>query len=399
MVLEHTESARLNPLLVCTQMSRNGKSRGKGFAYKDLSDESGADSDAGGVALVMSDSDSSREGTSRKYVVSDDDDRKLGSICKPQSFTRNERICLLVGGLTLLAALILLVVIIVATLVPGPREAGGGSNHTGNGTVLMPWNNVRLPNDVTPSHYDVVLNVNMDTLAVTGNVNITCSVNSATRYILVHAKDMNISATNVQTVQDEGGLADVQATGQFQRENDFYVFETPSDLSPGTVYVSMAFRYLLRDDLAGFYKSSYINSRGEERYLATTQFEPTDARRAFPCFDEPAMKANFTMHITHGSGYHAVSNMPAENIEDHRDGSTTTHFQTSVKMSTYLVAFIVSDFVCVNDSLTEGRATPLQVGQRHVWGRRGREGGRERERIEIEFARCEMHATGINLFA
>ena len=375
------------------QMSRNGKGRSKGFAYKDLSEESGAGSDADGVALVMSDSDSSVGGTSRKYVVSDDDDeRKLASICKPQSYTRNERICVIVGGLVLLAALVLVVVIVIATLVPGPRAADGENNNTTTtnnnnnnnaSSAAMPWNSVRLPSNVTPTHYDVNLDVNIDTFAVTGSVNITCSVNSETKYILIHAKDMRIEegGVGVQVSTGESDLANVQATGTFRPENDFYVLEMPSNLQPGTIYVSLTFSYSLRDDLAGFYKSSYTDSRGNKRFLATTQFEPTDARRAFPCFDEPALKAEFTMHITHSSGYHAVSNMPVDSVDDHKDGSMTTHFQTSLKMSTYLVAFIVSDFVCVNDSITEGRDTPLQVCQKHTIEReRGGERERERER-------------------
>lgn len=349
-------------------MSRNGKDRGtKGFAYKDLTDDSGAEgSDGDGVALVMTDSDSPRGGgASRKYVVSEDDDGKFSSICKPQKFTRNERICVVVGGLILLAAVILLIVVILVTQLPGGSGQPGsdGSGQTGS----MPWENVRLPDSVTPSHYDVNLNVNLETFQVTGNVNVTCTVNSETKYILIHAKDMSIGQSIVQAQSEVGGaFTAVQATGTFQPKHEFYVLELGSSLQPGTVYVYLAFNYALRDDLAGFYKSSYVSKSGERRYLATTQFEPTDARRAFPCFDEPSLKANFTMHITHDPNYHAVSNMPAANRSPAPDGTmVTTNFETSVQMSTYLVAFIVSDFKCVNDTIVEGHEErPLKVKQK-----------------------------------
>ena len=344
-------------------MSRNGKSRGKGFAYKDLSDENSEGSDVDGVALVMTDSDSSRGGsTRRKYVVSEDDDGKLSSICKPQKLTRNERVCVIVGGLIIAAVLVLLVAVIVITQVSSPQRAGGGEGtmQAGNSTIT-PWGSVRLPDDVTPSHYDVNLNVNLETFSVAGSINITCTVKSETSYVLVHAKDMDIGPeVHVQT-QD---LSAVQSAGKFQLENEFYVLELSTKLQPGTVYIHLPFSYTLRDDLSGFYKSSYVNNLGQERFLATTQFEPTDARKAFPCFDEPALKANFTMHITHDSTRHAVSNMPLESVTANSDGTMTTHFETSVRMSTYLVAFIVSDFICVNDSITEGRERPLKV----KWG-------------------------------
>ncbi len=347
-------------------MSKNGKDRGmKGFAYKDLTDDSGAEgSDGDGVALVMTDSDNGRGGgVSRKYVVSEDDDRNFSSLCKPQKFTRNERICVIVGGLILLAAVILLIVVILVTQLPS-GSGGSGQPGSGSGQVdSMPWDNVRLPASVTPSHYDVNLNVNLETFQVTGSVNITCSVNSETKYILIHAQDMSIGQREVRTLSEGDILTAVQSTGTFQPKHDFYVLELDSNLQPGTVFVYLTFNYTLRDDLAGFYKSSYVNELGERRFLATTQFEPTDARRAFPCFDEPALKADFTMHITHDPNYHAVSNMPVANRSPNPgDGTVTSNFETSVRMSTYLVAFIVSDFKCMNDSIVEGHEDrPLKV--------------------------------------
>ena len=78
--------------------------------------------------------------------------------------------------------------------------------------------------------------------------------------------------------------------------------------------------------------------------MATTQFEATDARAAFPCFDEPEFKSQFIVTLVHEKGYKALSNMPVEKVITRNDGFMESHFEETVKMSTYLLAFIVSDF-------------------------------------------------------
>ena len=78
--------------------------------------------------------------------------------------------------------------------------------------------------------------------------------------------------------------------------------------------------------------------------MATTQFEATDARAAFPCFDEPEFKSQFIVTLVHTKEYNALSNMPVEKVVSRDDGFMESHFKESVKMSTYLLAFIVSDF-------------------------------------------------------
>ncbi|XP_065095358.1 aminopeptidase N-like [Ochlerotatus camptorhynchus] len=97
----------------------------------------------------------------------------------------------------------------------------------------------------------------------------------------------------------------------------------------------------------GFLRKSYRNGDNDRRYLAATHFEPTGARMVFPCYDEPAFRTTFSVSITHHSSYNAVSNMPQNGsvVVDLKDPSfVTTSFMTSLNMSTYLLAFVVSDF-------------------------------------------------------
>ena len=208
------------------------------------------------------------------------------------------------------------------------------------------WMDVRLPSTLEPQLYTVYLEPDLNTFKVTGSVAIQVHVLSDTRYIILHVKDMNVSDVGVSVNEVDRSLNDMF----LYEENNFLVLEVEELKADNIVEVSMNFNYTLRDDLVGFYKSSYTTATGETRYLATTQFESTDARTAFPCFDEPGMKANFSISISHDVKYVATSNMPPTSIVK-RDGSVVTRFQTSYKMSTYLVAFVVSDFSCSNSAI------------------------------------------------
>lgn len=108
----------------------------------------------------------------------------------------------------------------------------------------------------------------------------------------------------------------------------------------------------LNDKMAGFYRSTYKRDDGTEGILATTQMEATDCRRAFPCFDEPALKAKFTVTLIADKNLTCLSNMDVANeteVQSTISGSTkkAVHFNTSPLMSTYLVAFIVGELNCV----------------------------------------------------
>jgi len=136
-------------------------------------------------------------------------------------------------------------------------------------------------------------------------------------------------------------------------------------VGPGKVALSLAYHGNLQERLRGL----YMVKSGDERY-AFTQLEAADARRFFPCFDEPDLKANFTFSVTARAGLQVLSNNPLERSVNNTNGTTTFHFKTTPKLSTYLCALAVGEL--------EGSQTrmagkvPIRVwhvpGKRHLTG-------------------------------
>ncbi|XP_074526657.1 endoplasmic reticulum aminopeptidase 1-like [Halichoeres trimaculatus] len=214
----------------------------------------------------------------------------------------------------------------------------------------FPWDRMRLPTTISPIHYDLTIHPNLTTLDFTGVARIQLDVHEDTSIIILHAKQMQIS--NVLLLAPEG-VRPLQVL-EYPRFHQLALL-SDSVLTKGRKYeVQLAFAANLSDSFHGFYKSSYRTSSGEVRVMASTQFEATFARGAFPCFDEPAFKANFTIRIIREPRHITISNMPKVKTVDLPGGLLEDHFDTTVEMSTYLVAYIVSDFLSVSKTTQHG---------------------------------------------
>lgn len=106
--------------------------------------------------------------------------------------------------------------------------------------------------------------------------------------------------------------------------------------------------------MKGFYRSKYFTASGEERHAGVTQFEATDARRCFPCWDEPAIKATFDISLIVPKDRVALSNMPAVSETATDDGNLLIKFDTTPIMSTYLVAVVVGEYDFVEGKSVDG---------------------------------------------
>lgn len=228
------------------------------------------------------------------------------------------------------------------------------------------WWKVRLPHNVVPDHYDVELNIDLDKAEFNGSVTILVTVREPTENVLVHVNKMKITSASVEKASTGGKLGIVRKF--LFEKNQFYVIILKSALEKQRQYkIKMRFKAKLTDDLAGLYKSTYKRKDGTEIAIAATQFQPTDARRAFPCFDEPALKATFSVTLGHNPKYISISNMPIESSEM-KDSLQLDHFQKTPKMPTYLLAFVVCDFANKTKTTRNGTrmtlyAPPDQIDQ------------------------------------
>jgi aminopeptidase N len=199
----------------------------------------------------------------------------------------------------------------------------------------------RLPDVARPQHYTLQLAPDLQAATFTGQETIDLTLAQAADSIVLNAWQLKFDSVIAET-NGQKLPADVSLDPGLQQAT----FHFPRQLPAGPVTLKIAYSGILNGDLRGFYLS-----RTAKRNYAVTQFEPTDARRAFPSFDEPAYKATFDVSLIVPQGDTAISNT---NIVSDKPGPAadkhTISFARTPKMSTYLVAFLVGDFKCLSGS-------------------------------------------------
>ena len=198
---------------------------------------------------------------------------------------------------------------------------------------------VMLGDNVVPVYYKLTLAPDLDAGVFSGEEVIDIIVAKNAKKITLHSKDIDIATAKVRFGTAE--LFSKKMSYDTKKETVTFLFE--KDIPKGKAKLTLEFRGLLSDSLRGFYKSKYMHE-GMEKVIATTQFEATDARRAFPCFDEPAQKAIFQVSLIIPSDKTAISNTLPIAAREHVPGYQIIDFAPTPKMSTYLLAFIVGDF-------------------------------------------------------
>ncbi|XP_003969479.2 aminopeptidase N-like isoform X1 [Takifugu rubripes] len=287
-------------------------------------------------------------------------------------------LCLLVAAA---AALTTIIALSVAYNNEKSKNRGTGAGSTASTstppvpsfTPKDPWDYYRLPSSLLPLFYNVTLWPRLEPDAdgmyiFTGHsvVIFTCLKN--TDLVIIHSTKLNLttfSEHHAKLTGLNGASPPAIERSWFVDRTEYLVLQLRGELSVGASYALYTeFRGELADDLQGFYRSEYTEG-GVKKVIATSQMQATYARKAFPCFDEPDMKAVFNVTIIHDRSTVALSNSRDTGQKDSvMEGLPVrvTTFEPTETMSTYLLAFIVTDFIEV-----ESKKHNLLV---RIWARR-----------------------------
>ena len=212
----------------------------------------------------------------------------------------------------------------------------------------------RLPRKVLPRHYAITLEPDLNGSSFRGTVAVDVDVIDETDTVVINAAELEIESVSVE--QNEIFKASSVVMDQ-ELERAEFVF--PVVLQPGSARLSCSFKGTLNDKLRGFYRSTWTDEAGQERLIATTQFESTNARRAFPCFDEPDLKASFGVTLRVDDSLMAISCGELVRSTKLDDGRREDTFADTMVMSTYLVAFIVGELEATDPVDVNG--VPLRI--------------------------------------
>ncbi|MGH9062428.1 MAG: M1 family metallopeptidase [Acidimicrobiales bacterium] len=221
----------------------------------------------------------------------------------------------------------------------------------------------RLPRTVSPRRYELTIVPDLDGATFSGTEQVEIEVHEPTAAIVLNAVDLEVGSARLVPAAGSGGSGSGPAslTGSVTLDADAEraTVTLAEEARPGTWYLHLDFAGTINDKLAGFYRSTFSDDTGATRTIAATQFEATDARRAFPCWDEPDRKAVFSLTLVVPEGLMAVANtVPAEE-SDAGGGLRRVRFADTMPMSTYLVAYVVGPLEAGPPADVDG--VPLRV--------------------------------------
>ena len=208
-----------------------------------------------------------------------------------------------------------------------------------------------LPNTVRPSHYEIELTPDLDLGTFMGAISIDVLVTRVTNEVVLNAISLDLSAISCIP---RGGES-IPSTGiSYDEDAETATIRFGESLPVGSATLQISFTGILNDQLHGFYLSTFRDQGGVERRMAATQFEASDARRCFPCWDEPAIKATFQVDLIIPEGFSAISNTLESAPEPVNGGRQRVRFPATPIMSTYLLAFIVGEMESIEARSANG---------------------------------------------
>ncbi|KAI1189063.1 peptidase family M1-domain-containing protein [Nemania serpens] len=236
----------------------------------------------------------------------------------------------------------------------------GDTEHFGGANPDPTKGRELLPTNVIPRHYDVTLEPDFEKFTFEGKVVIDFDVQEETQSISLHSIEIDIHSAHIKS---GGAVVTSSSAITYDESTQVSKIDLKDAVHKGKIQLEIEFTGQLNDSMAGFYRSTYRKPDGSEGILATTQMEANDCRRAFPCFDEPLHKANFTITLIADKHLTCLSNMDVASeteVSSKMSGTTkkAVKFQPTPLMSTYLVAFIIGE---LNYIETKKFRVPIRV--------------------------------------
>lgn len=210
----------------------------------------------------------------------------------------------------------------------------------------------RLPNNTRPIAYDILLTTDIDKgiFNFSGVVDVLIEALENTSEITLHYRQITIENIRLWSLYPYPILREYNINFTLDEQLEFIRIPTAEELVAHQQYiVEITYNGVLRDDNFGFIRASYRDPEGDIHWVATTQFQPTDARHAFPCYDEPGIRARYSLSIRHDVSYFVVSNMPIASIyADEGTNYYITRFEETPSVQTYILGFLISNFGSVS---------------------------------------------------
>ncbi len=209
----------------------------------------------------------------------------------------------------------------------------------------------RLPETVRPEKYTIELRPDLGRFTFQGEESVEIRVLRPVKTIVLNASELEVTQA---TLKVHGGRPVAAAKIDVSEPTQRLTLTFGTSIPKGTATLRLNFAGILNDELAGFYRSRYTMANGTEGFMAATQFESTDARRAFPCWDEPGAKATFDLSLVVPESMASVSNTPIVEEKDLGDGTRLVHFAETPRMATYLLAFVIGPLEAIEETTRTG---------------------------------------------
>lgn len=215
---------------------------------------------------------------------------------------------------------------------------------------LVSDNPYRLPRNVVPTHYDLELSPDLESFTFDGRVTVAVEVREPTTSIVLNSAEIEI---------DKATIGEVEAEVTYDEEYERVTLDFSSELETGDASLVIEYRGIINDQLRGLYRSTFTDHDGVEHTIATSQCQATDARRILPSWDEPDLKATFKTTMTVPTDLAVFTNTAEVSRSEVDGGLVRVDFAPTIKMSTYLLAFVVGAFEATES--VEVRGTPIRI--------------------------------------